>query len=246
MLSAGLVRHPPKSQAPEYLDAHGQEPAEFEGLLEAVRRTNRRYGGRTLILRYLERFAAAIATRPLTILDVATASADIPAAIATWARTRGLAVRIAALDIHPDILRSARRVTRGLPEITLIQGTAFALPFPDRSVDIAINALALHHFSFEQAILVLREIDRVARHGFVINDVLRSWPAYVGAIADTWLIGRNRLARHDGPLSVLRSFTWDEFHDLVRAAGLNGAEIRPHRLQRAAIVRWPDGSAAGR
>lgn len=238
------MRYPPKSQAPEYLDSRGQNPDEFEGLLEAVRRTNRRYGGRALVLGYLDRFARAIAHRPLSILDVATASADIPAAVAQWAHDRGLAVRIAALDIHPEILASARRVTAPYPEIALVRGSAFALPVPDRGVDIVLCALALHHFTFDEAVVVLREIRRVARRGFLVNDVLRSWPAYAGALADTWLVGRNRLARHDGPLSVLRSFTWPEFQALADAAGLDGVEIRRHRLQRAAIVRWP--SADGR
>lgn len=240
------MRYPPKSTAPEYLDAPDQDPVEFAGLLEAVRRTNRRYGGRKLILGYLERFAQDLPQRPLTILDVATASADIPAAIADWARGRGLPLRIWALDINPDILAAARQTTQGLSEITLIRGNALSLPFPDRSVDVAISALALHHFTFDEAAVVLKEINRVARAGFVVNDVLRSWPAYIGAIADTWLLDHNRLARHDGPLSVLRSFTWPEFHELARAAGLNGVEIRRHRLQRAALVRWPDGTRRGR
>ncbi len=233
------MRYPPKSQAPEYLDAPGQDPGQFAGLLQAVRRTNRWYGGYALILEYIARFAEALPHRPLTILDVATASADVPAAIARWARGRGLPLRIAALDINLDILASARQTVRDLPEIALIRGNAMALPFPDRSVDIALCALALHHFTFEEAAQVLREINRVARGGFVVNDVLRSWPAYVGAIADTWILSRNRLARHDGPLSVLRSFTWPEFHGLAQAAGLNGVQVRRHRLQRAALVRWP-------
>lgn len=240
------MRYPPKSHAPEYLDAPGQDPVEFAGLLEAVRRTNRWYGGRTLILGYLARFADAVLHRPLTVLDVATASADIPATIAGWARARNIETRIAALDIHPDILKAARQVIRSLPEITLIRGNAFALPFADHSVDVVIHALALHHFTFDEAVAVLREINRVARGGFVVNDVLRSWPAYAGAIADTWLIGRNRLARHDGPLSVLRSFTWPEFHDLAAAAGLEHVEIRRHHLQRAVLIRWPDGARRGR
>jgi SAM-dependent methyltransferase len=239
------VRHPPKSQAPEYLDMRGQDPREFAGLLAAVRRTNRWYGGRTLILRHLERFAADIPGRPLVIVDVATASADIPATIARWARARDLPVRIVALDLHPDILRAAREIVADLPEVLLVRADAFALPLADRSADVALNALALHHFSFGDAVRVLREVARVARGGFVVNDVLRSWPAYLGAVADTWLLGRNRLARHDGPLSVLRSFTWDEWHALARAAGLDGVEIRRHRLQRAVIVRWPQ-TADGR
>jgi SAM-dependent methyltransferase len=219
----------------------GLDPREFAGLLAAVRRTNRWYGGHALVLRYLARFAAAIPQRPLVIVDVATASADIPAAIARWARARGLAVRIVALDLHPDILRAARQATAALPEVLLVRADAFALPFADGSADIVLNALALHHFSFDDAVRVLREIARVARGGFLVNDVLRSWPAYLGALADTWLLGRNRLARHDGPLSVRRSFTWEEFGALARAAGLRGVSIRRHRLQRVVIARWPDG-----
>ncbi len=240
------MRYPPKSQDPEFLDTPGQDPRELEGLLEAIRRTNRWYGGRQVVLDYLERCVTAIPHRPVTILDVATASADIPAAIAAWAREQGVSVRIVALDINPHILRSARRIVAGLSEVALVRGTAFALPFPDRGVDVALSALALHHFSFDAAVAVLREIGRVARFGFAVNDVLRSWPAYLGAVADTWVIGWNRLARHDGPLSVLRSFTWPEFHALARAADLDGVEIRRHRMQRAAIVRWPDGARGGR
>jgi SAM-dependent methyltransferase len=236
------VRYPPKSDAAEFLDAPGQDPAEFEGLLDAVRRTNRWYGGRTLVLDYLTRLSSTIPNRPLTILDVATASADIPVTIAEWARRRSLPIRIVALDINPDILRAAARTVRGYPEIALIRGNAFGLPFADRSVDVVLNALALHHFTFVEAVRVLREIRRVARGAFVVNDVLRSWPAYLGAVADTWIIGRNRLARHDGPISVLRSFTWPEFHDLAREAGLAPVEIRRHRLMRAVVVGWPDGA----
>lgn len=233
------MRYPPKRQAPEFLDTQGQDAEEFAGLLRAVRRTNRWYGGYALVLGYLDRIADALRGDPLTILDVATASADVPVAIAQWARRRRRQVRIAALDISPDILAVARQTIHGFEGIALVRGDALALPFPDRSVDVVLCALALHHFSFDQATRVLREIERVARAAFVVNDVLRSWPAYAGAIADTWLLSRNRLARHDGPLSVLRSFTWPEYARLAEAAGLDGVELRRHRLQRAVLVRWP-------
>jgi SAM-dependent methyltransferase len=233
------MRYPPKRTAPEFLDAPGQDPVEFAGLLEAVRRTNRWYGGAALILRYLTQFAAALPPGPITILDVATASGDIPATIAAWGRARGIPLRVWALDINPDVLRAAVATTRNWPEIRVLRGNALALPVPDGGVDLAICGLALHHFSFKDAACLLREIDRVARAGFIVNDVLRSWPAYFGAVLDTWLLSRNRLARHDGPLSVLRSFTWPEMHDLIDAAGLRGVELRRHRLQRAVLVRWP-------
>jgi len=216
----------------------------LRGLLNDIRRTNRVFGGYPLVLHYLDRFFAALPARPITLLDVATAGADVPRAIAGWARRRQVRVRIAALDASRDILAAARQGIDAYPEITLVRGDALALPFPDRAFDLVICGLALHHFTAGQAARVLREIDRVSRCGFVVNDILRSWGAYLGAWLDTRLLSRNRLARHDGPLSVLRSFTLEEFRALVRDAGVSNVEVRRHPLFRVVLVRWPHGGVA--
>lgn len=230
---------PPKRLTREYLDTPGQDPQELWGLFQDIRRTNRHFGGRRLILHYLGRIMPHLLHRPITLLDVATASADIPRAIATWARLQRFEIRIAALDINSAILDLARRDLAGYPEIAFVQASALALPYPDRSFDIVVCGLALHHFTFDDAVRVLREIDRVACGAFVVNDIVRSWGAYVGAWLDTHLLSRNRLSRHDGPLSVLRSYTLDEFRVLVMAAQLKDVAIRRHPMFRVAIVRWP-------
>ena len=98
---------PPHREFPEFLDTPGQDPQELWGLLQDIRRTNHRFGGRRLILNYLRRLLPALPARPLRLLDVATASADIPCAIAAWARASGVAVDITALDMSADILAHA-------------------------------------------------------------------------------------------------------------------------------------------
>ena len=231
---------PPKRSAREFLDTPGQDRVELEGLLGDIRRTNRRFGGYPLVLGYLRRFLPRLPPGPITVLDVATASADVPRAIASWARAHNLPIGIVALDMSEDILALAASGVASYPEVTLLRGNALALPFPDRAFDMVICGLALHHFTFEDAGRVLREIDRVARGGFIVNDIGRSWGAYLGAFLDTRLFTRNRLARHDGPLSVLRSFTVSEVRAMVAEAGVHNVEIRRHPWFRIAIVRWPD------
>lgn len=230
---------PPKRSTREFLDTPGQKPDELSGLLHDIRRTNRRFGGYPLVLHYLDCFLPHLPTGTITLLDVATASADVPRAIAAWARRRQVQMRIAALDASRDILELARYGIDAYPEITLVRGDALALPVPDRAFDVVICGLALHHFAGDQAVRVLQEIDRVARFGFIVNDILRTWSAYLGAWLDTRLLSRNRLARHDGPLSVLRSFTIEEFREMVRDAGLSDVEILTHPMFRAVLVRWP-------
>lgn len=230
---------PPKRSTREFLDTPGQNPDELWGLLNDIRRTNRRFGGYPLVLHYLDRFLPHLPHGPMTLFDVATASADVPRAIAAWARRRQIRMRIAALDVSRDILAVARHGIDAYPEITLLRGDALALPVPDRAFDVVICGLALHHFAIDRAVRVLQEIDRVARFGFIVNDILRSWGAYLGAWLDTRLLSRNRLARHDGPLSVLRSFTLQELRGMIRDAGLSDVEVRTHPMFRAVLVRWP-------
>ncbi len=234
-----MLRSPPRRLRKEYLDTPGQDPGELRGLLDDIQRTNRRFGGQRLILGYLNRCLPRISTRPLTILDVATASADIPRAIVAWARRHRLPIRITAIDISTEILALARRELGGYEEITLTRANAMALPFPAKTFDIVTCGLALHHFDDAEAVCVLQEIDRVARGAFIVNDILRTWGALAGVWLDTRLLSRNRLARHDGPLSVLRAYTAAEVRTLLAQAGLPHVELCHHPLFRLALVRWP-------
>jgi len=245
------VRAPPRTEAREFLDGPAQDPVAFAGLLADIRRVNRWYGGRTLVLRYLEELSRRIPRRPLHVPDVATGSGDMPAEMVRWARARRIPLRILALDIHPEILTVARKRTRNIPEVRLVGADARALPFGDRSVDVVSCELALHHFSWTDAVQVLREVDRVAAGGYVVHDVLRTWGAYFGMLLDTWLFGRSRLSRHDGPLSVLRAYTLEELKALARSAGLRWVSMRlVHTVQIRApltmtfslardVERWP-------
>src|SRR3989442_5432995 len=191
-----------RRSAREFLATPGQNRVELEGLLGDIRRTNRRFGGYSLVLRYLRRFLPRLPHGPITVLDVATASADIPRVIALWARAHHLPIRIVALDLSEDILALAKSGIASYPEVTLLRGNALSLPFPDRAIDVVICGLALHHFTFEDAGRVLREIDRVASGGFILTDIGRSRGADVNALLDTRLISPKRLGRSGRQLYV--------------------------------------------
>lgn len=235
---------PARRDVREFLDTPGQDPRELRLLLGDIRRVNRRYGGRALVLRHLETFVRFIRRRPISLLDVAAGGADVTAAIAGWAASRRIAMRIVALDRNPDILGVARSETSRWDEVRLVQADALALPFPDGAFDVVTCGLALHHFSLESGAQVLREIDRVAGEAFVVNDIVRSWPLAACAWLETRLFTRSRLARHDGPASVLRAFTVPELRRMVALAGLRQVQVVPHPVFRVALVRSPEGAPA--
>jgi 2-polyprenyl-3-methyl-5-hydroxy-6-metoxy-1,4-benzoquinol methylase len=238
----GLLAPLPRAEhARELLDG----PVPLEDLCKSladISRLNALFGGRLVTLAAVRRLLARVPPGGrVTVLDVGTGGADIPRALVRWARRAGRPVRVFALDRDRPTVEVARRLAADYPEIVLIQGDALALPFPAGSIDIVISALTLHHLEAAAASASLAAMDEVARLGFVVNDLFRSRLAYGLVWLVTRLATRSRMARHDGPLSVLRAYTADEVRALCEKAGFFDIEIRryPHWLRQCAVRAKP-------
>jgi ubiquinone/menaquinone biosynthesis C-methylase UbiE len=212
---------PPRriTHAQELLDQPHQDLNQLEQSLQHVDQVNRWLGGDRSLITTLRQHLDA----PLQLLDVGTGSAAIPRRLVRWARRARIPVSIRATDLHPQTLELARRACRDYPEIVVEEANALHLPYRDNNFTHALLTLTLHHFEPEQQITVVRELARVSRHCGIVSELERSWPNYLGArlLAITWW-RRNRVTRHDGPLSVLRAFTPRELIAVAHAAGLAG------------------------
>jgi 2-polyprenyl-3-methyl-5-hydroxy-6-metoxy-1,4-benzoquinol methylase len=241
---------------PELMD-EAQDPRELAGDLRNLERINRFLGGRSLIRRQLgrvlrgwvpasprpwgagagthaERGSRCRGSAPI-VLDVAAGGGDLPRDAAARLRHRGLAASIVALDRNPLMLAYTRTHPAAAPEMRFVCGDALHLPFRSQSADVTLCSLALHHFTEQDAVALLRELARVTRRALIVNDLRRSPTAY----ALIWLITRfcrNRMTRYDGPLSVRRAFTMDEVRALAQAAGLQGARVLRQPFFRQALV----------
>ncbi|MGH7386652.1 MAG: methyltransferase domain-containing protein, partial [Candidatus Rokuibacteriota bacterium] len=167
-------------------------------------------------------------SRPITVLDVGTGAGDIPRELVRWARREGRPIRVFALDRDAATLQIAAQVVRDYPEITFLRGDALSLPIRPGSVDLAISAMTLHHLEPDAGVRYLVEMDRAARVGFVVNDLVRSRAAHAVVWVITRFITRSAISRHDGPLSVKRSYTPREVSGLCEQAGLAGVEVVHH------------------
>jgi ubiquinone/menaquinone biosynthesis C-methylase UbiE len=242
-LVAGSIRDQlrfsfPRRNEMELLDETGHDPVELAQNLRDIRRVNRLLGGTSTVLRHLPRLLDQVpATQMASILDLATGSADIPLAIADWAAKHGRAVEIVASDSSDEILDVARPNVAGRSNVSLAKYDARAVPLPDQQFDIVLCSLSLHHFDPDDAVAVLREMVRLARIGFILNDLRRGRFGFVAAWAAARLTTTNRLTRNDAPLSVRRAYTPAELSDLLRRAGITDAAISKHLWFRMAAVK---------
>ena len=218
----------PRVHQAELLDEEGHDPAELAHSLTQVARVNRWLGGNRGLRRHLQPLLDR--TGPVRLLDVGTGNAETLADLLAWARRRGRRWSGIGVDRSPAVSRIASREQ----ELPTVRGDALRLPFAPGSVDVAICTLTLHHFRDDEAVLLLREMKRVARDRVLVSDLERSRLNHLGARVLAHTLWRtNRLTRHDGPLSVLRSFTAPELLALGRRAGLRGPVVRrymPWRL----------------
>ena len=224
------------------LDLPTHDPGELAANLHDIRTVNRLGGGSAVVLKHLPGLIAGLPRdRPVEIVDLATGSGDIPREIWRRAFRRGHAVRLTVTDLSPQILDVARGVLADVPEARFVVCDARETPFPDGAFDVALCSLSLHHFAPDDAVRVLREMDRLSRLGFILNDIRRSAAGFAAAWAASRLATSNRLTRHDMPLSVRRAYTPDELRDLLRNAGVADAAVGAHPLFRMAAVQRKSG-----
>lgn len=185
-----------------------------------LRRVNRWLGGTWLTARGLQRSVSYFgAHEPITILDVASGSMDIPHAMLKWAHRKGRKISVAVTDINPDVLSLA---TDAVPSdsVQIVAADALCLPFATDGFDLVASSFFLHHLDPDDVVTALSEMRRVGKHGVLINDLIRGWPSFLGAWTLSRILTRNRISRHDAPLSARRAYSLEELRSLAARAGL--------------------------
>lgn len=187
---------------------------------------NRLFGGAHAAVAALRRFFPALPAAA-TLLDVGTGAGDVARAAQRAAARSGVSLRTVGLDSQLVLARSARGHLSHV-----VCGDALALPFAPRSMDLVLCSQTLHHFPAGCAMLLLRELTRVARVGVVVSDLRRSWIAAAGFWAVSFPLRMHAVTRQGGVVSVLRGFTASELREVVGVA----TGIRP-RVERHAGFR---------
>ncbi len=214
---------PERSHRAELIDDLDHDPETLRVTIEAVERVNRCCGGIQTSLRGLESLMSP-GTRQLSILDVGTGNGALPAEFVQWGRARDIDVEAHGIDLIGSSIDEATRRHRDVEGLTFARRDLFKLDGEDR-YDIVHASLLLHHFFEGDEVDCLRQMARLSRVGIVVNDLHRHPLHYLGAQCLIPMVTRDRLARHDGPISVSRGFTRPELRERARRAGLDHVSI---------------------
>jgi ubiquinone/menaquinone biosynthesis C-methylase UbiE len=224
----------------EHIDTGFYTPEEYEDCIGELQLVNRWMGDAHALKRTLFREIELKSLSNFSILDVGAGSGELLRVTATWARQTGRRVSAVGLELNERSAESINEESNRFDEISSVRGDALQLPFSDSRFDYVICSLFTHHFVDEQVVQILREMSRVARRRIFVIDLHRHPIAYFLYTTAGKLVLHNRLLRHDGALSILRSFKADELLELAQRAELKDISVErhfPYRLVLTAAAR---------
>ena len=209
-----------RAEAEELMDADDLDPATYAAVVGDLARVNAVTLAARPTLAFLDHLPQA---RTLRLLDVGFGDGDMLRRIARWAARRGVDAELVGIDLNPRSAPAAAAHTpAGLP-IRYLTGDYADLA--GQGWDAIVSSLVAHHMSRDQLVAFLRFMDAEARAGWLVNDLHRHGFAHAGFPLLARIARWHRIVRHDGRLSIARSYRPGEWPPILAEAGIADARV---------------------
>ena len=209
-----------RAEAEELMDADDLDPATYAAVVGDLARVNAVTLAARPTLAFLDRLPRG---RTLRLLDVGFGDGDMLRRIARWAARRGIDAELVGIDLNPSSAPAAAAHTpAGLP-IRYLTGDYADLA--GQGWDAIVSSLVAHHMSRDQLVAFLRFMDAEARAGWLVNDLHRHGFAHACFPLLARIARWHRIVRHDGTLSIARSYRPGEWLPILAEAGIADARV---------------------
>ncbi len=201
---------------PELMDRPQPVSPELEEDLDHLVSLNRNFGSHSLLCTFARRWLKP--GHSYRVLDLATGAGDLPRELVQWGRRAGVHLQVTAVDFQESTLAIAKARSVEFPEIKWVCSDILSYQ-GEGQYDLVLCSLALHHFSEEDAVGVLKRCAALSRRWVLVSDLERSLFASVGIWLLTQFFYRAPMTRADARVSGQRAFSRGELLGMASAAG---------------------------
>lgn len=217
-----------RNYQPERIDTGDYTPEEYDRFLHDIRLVNRFAGDNRALKKTLLREIEKKDLKEFSVLDIGAGSGELLRTIAKFARNQKRETKLYGLELNTRSADAILEESKNFAEIKAVQSNALNLPFADKSFDYAICSLFTHHLSDENVIKTLAEMARVSRRQIFVIDLHRHRTAYIFYKIFCVAFRISELVRHDGSLSILKSFKPYELKVFGEKADLKNVSVKRH------------------
>jgi SAM-dependent methyltransferase len=210
-----------RAQAEELMDADDLAPDTYAAVVGDLAKVNVVTMAARPTLDFLER--AVGTSGRFRLLDVGYGDGDMLRRIARWARRRGLEADLVGIDLNPRSEAAAR--AHPPAELPIRYATGDYADLADEPWSVIVSSLVAHHMSHVQLIAFLRFMEGQATAGWFVNDLHRHGFAHRGFPLLATLARWHPIVRHDGTLSIARSYRPEEWPPILAEAGITDARV---------------------
>ncbi|MCJ8210475.1 methyltransferase domain-containing protein [Mucilaginibacter sp. RS28] len=214
----------------EIMDDFSLPGEQVDGVLHGLGKMNALFGGHQSVIKALQECDPQ---QGFHISDWGCGGGDTLIAIAKWAGKNNINLKLHGVDASAAAVKFARKRSNPFPEISYTKADVLKHDFEEQQFDVVLCSLFSHHFDDEAWVELIRRMFFACRQRVVITDLHRHWVLYGAVLAITRLFTSNKMAQHDGPLSVRKSFKRSELVQLLAKA-----DISNYRLQWKWAFRW--------
>lgn len=216
---------PQRSKEPEILDDLQLGGEEHAKNLRELNLVNRWLGGHKILIKGLSRvLSSSVQTNQvLHVADLGCGGGDSLMVLANMARKKGIKLKLTGVDVSASAVAFAQKATCAYPEIEIRQMDVFSDEFRQLNADIFTFNLVLHHFDNDSIRRLLKECNKSG--AVIVNDLQRNRLAYLLFHLISRLFGFSYIGRHDGLLSIKKSFSRSDWKTMLASTGIKGAEV---------------------
>ena len=208
-----------RARGEELMDADDLDAATYADVMRDLARVNTVTLASRPTLSFLDR--AVRDDRKLRLLDVGYGDGDMLRRIARWAERRGIDAELVGVDLNPRSEPAARSHTPPDLPIRYVTGNYEEM---GNGWDAIVSSLVVHHMTGAELVAFLRFMEANASAWFV-NDLHRHAFAWSGFPLLARLARWHPIVRHDGTLSIARSYRPSDWPPILAEAGISDTRI---------------------
>lgn len=218
-----LSKYKKRSHEQELMDLGRSHyaPEEYRNCLYQLDRIGRLLGGDRATFQALEQLPQL----PQSILDVGCGGGLFTLKMGA----RYPHAKVVGRDISEEAIAFANEhLEKTKPFVSNVDFEVASSPHLDEKAqyDVVMATLMCHHLTDSELVVFIRDACRSAKKAVILNDLHRHPLASMGFGFIAPLFFPNRLIWHDGLLSIRRSFTRNDWVELLRKSGISEKRYR--------------------